>query len=66
MDINSIANLPANLTQAGLNDQAGTAVLKKALDIEATSAVALIQSLPQPAAPVNLPAHLGRNIDTTA
>lgn len=65
MDINAIANLPTNLTQAGLTDQAGTAVLKKALDIEASSAVALIQALPQPAS-VSLPAHLGQNIDTTA
>jgi hypothetical protein len=65
MDAIGIANLATGLTAASLSDQAGVAVLKKALDIQATNAAALVEAMP--AVPsVNLPAHLGRNIDTTA
>ncbi len=49
-------------------DAVGTAVLKKAMDVSAQSAQALIEAIP--AAPqsgsANLPAHLGQNINTTA
>lgn len=43
------------------------AVLKKALETEASAAAALIQAIPQPqpAADSN-PAHLGKNVDTKA
>ncbi|HZW24897.1 MAG TPA: YjfB family protein [Gallionella sp.] len=47
-------------------DAVGLSVLKKAIDIEAQSAMALIAALPQPPQPANLPPHLGRNINTTA
>jgi len=60
-----IANVAATLSANGLTDRVGTAVLRKALDIQAANAVALIQALP-PVPSVNLPANLGRNIDTTA
>ncbi|HCI14649.1 MAG: hypothetical protein A2063_10390 [Gallionellales bacterium GWA2_60_142] len=49
-------------------DAVGIAVLKKAIDIEAQSAMALIAALPQPPqqSAANLPANLGQNIDTIA
>ena len=65
MDTLSIANLATNLAANALPARVGTAVLKKALDIQAADAAALIQALP-PVPSVNLPANLGRNIDTTA
>jgi hypothetical protein len=63
VDTLAIASLATNLSANELADRAGVAVLKKALDIQAANAAALIAALP----PVpNLPAHLGQNIDTTA
>jgi len=61
MDINAIS------TQA-YNANAGTSVLKKAMDVQSQTAMILINSILQtPAAPsVNLPPHLGQNINTTA
>lgn len=41
------------------------AVLKKAMDSQSQAALALISALPQPST-VNLPAHLGRNVNTSA
>lgn len=46
------------------NNNIQVAVLKKAMDSQSQSAVALINALPQPAS--NLPAHLGRNVNTSA
>jgi hypothetical protein len=65
MDTTAIASLASNVAATAPSDRVGVAVLKKALDIEAANALALIQALPQ-APRVNLPAHLGQNIDTTA
>lgn len=61
MDTLSIANLATNLSANAVADRVGTAALKKALDIQAANAVAL-----PPVPSINLPAHVGRNIDTTA
>lgn len=63
MDVSSIAQAATTIADTGTKQQVGIAVLKKAQDIQATSAQALINALP----PVqNLPAHLGNNINTTA
>jgi hypothetical protein len=61
MDINSVSGLATNTAVQ-------TAVLKKAIDIQAQSALALIESIPQPQPvnPANLPPNLGQNINTTA
>jgi hypothetical protein len=61
MDINAI---PAQVN----NVDAGTSVQKKAMDIQSQTAMILINSILQtPSAPaVNLPSHLGQNINTTA
>lgn len=60
MDIASIGSLSTALTQASADDAVGTLVLKKALDIQAQSAMQLIQAVPQPSNPPNL----GNSIDT--
>lgn len=44
----AIVNTAQSLQQASLQQQVATSVLKSALDIQAASAAALIQALPQP------------------
>lgn len=51
---------------ANSSDTVGITVLKKAIDIEAQGAMALINAIPQPQKIANLPPHLGQNINTTA
>lgn len=65
MNINSATS--ASLVQTNM-DVVSTTVLKKALDIEAQTAISLINALPQPVqqSSANLPANLGKNINTTA
>ncbi|MFA6014715.1 MAG: putative motility protein [Gallionellaceae bacterium] len=65
MNINATSS--ASLVQANM-DVVSTTVLKKALDIEVQTAMNLINALPQPAqqSSANLPANLGKNINTTA
>lgn len=59
-------NTSAALAQNAGTD-AGIAVLKKSIDIEAQSSMALINALPQPQhSPAFLPPNLGQNINTTA
>lgn len=50
------------------NDAVGITVLKKAIDLESQSAMALINAIPQPPqqSSANLPLNLGQNINTTA
>lgn len=68
MDVTGIARLSTALTTAKTSEEVGTAVLKKALDLSASTASALIAAAapaPAPAA-ARQPAHIGQNIDTTA
>jgi hypothetical protein len=49
------------------NQAVGIAVLKKAINLNAAGALALIEAIPDTnKSPVNLPAHLGQNINTAA
>ena len=67
MDVIDIAKLSTALTTAKTSEEVGTAVLKKALDLSASTASALIAAAaPAPAPAVRQPAHIGQNIDTTA
>ena len=70
MDISGISNLATSIADTGTKREVGEvdlAVLKKALDIEASSAAAMVAALPPPTSqPNNLPPHLGQNINTTA
>jgi len=63
MDINSIGNIPASISQASTGDAVAILVLKKTLDIQEQNALQLIQSL-QPA--TNNPPNLGGGVDTFA
>ena len=66
MDVTGIAQLATSIADTGTKQAVGIAVLKKAQDIQASSAQALIEAIPPvPSAP-NLPAHLGNTINTTA
>ena len=66
MDVGSIAQLSTTMAETGTRQAVGMAVLKKAQDIQSSTATALIEALPPvPAAP-NLPSHLGNRINTTA
>lgn len=62
MDIANVASLSTALSQASSGDAVGTLMLRKALDIQAQSAVQLIQAIPQP----NNPPNLGNSVDVKA
>lgn len=66
MDVTGIASLSTTLADVGTSQAVSIAVLKKALDISAESATALIEAIPDNKSIPNLPSHLGRNINTTA
>jgi hypothetical protein len=65
MDINGISSLATTLATTATGQDAATAVLEKANEIQASTASALVQAIP-PVSKPNLPSHLGKNIDTTA
>ncbi len=57
----------SNAISSGSGDQSiGIAILKKALDAEASTTSALLDALPPVQRSSNLPPNLGKNIDTTA
>jgi hypothetical protein len=66
MDVGGIAQLSTTMAETGTQQAVSIAVLKKAQDIQSSTATALLDALPPvPSAP-NLPAHLGNRINTTA
>ncbi len=66
MEINSTAGISASLSQAQTGDAVAVSVLKKALDIQASSAEQLIQALPQTASTALSVDGLGQKINTFA
>jgi hypothetical protein len=66
MDVTGIASVATTLADVGTSQAVTIAVLKKAIDINAESATALIEAIPDNKSLQNLPAHLGQNINTTA
>jgi hypothetical protein len=65
MDVNNIASMAVTMANQRTADALGIAVLKKALEIQASSAMALINAMERPAAD-SRPPHLGNTIDTQA
>lgn len=63
MDVSSIGSLSTALSQAQTGDAVSMLVLKKVMDIEAQSALQLLQAVPS--APSN-PPHLGSGVDVRA
>ncbi|MTW10555.1 putative motility protein [Pseudoduganella eburnea] len=66
MDVTSIAAAATTIADTKNSTEIGYAVLKKAQDVQASSAQALIEAIPPAPAAANLPSHLGQNINTTA
>lgn len=66
MDAVSIAKAATTIAETSNRVQVGYAVMKKAQDVQASSAQALIEAIPPAPAAASLPAHLGRNVNTTA
>lgn len=66
MDVTGIANVATAMADATTNQAVGIAVLKKAIDLSAAGALALIEAIPDNSTAQNLPAHLGKNVNTTA
>lgn len=65
MDVSNIASLATSMAQQRNDMDVSVAVLKKALDMQEASALALIESATT-TPPAALPAHLGNRINTTA
>jgi hypothetical protein len=63
MDISGIANLATQLSQQRTAQAVDVSILKKALAIQQSSAMTLIDSV-TPAS--SLPAHLGQNVNIVA
>jgi hypothetical protein len=66
MDINSIAKLSSTVAETGIKQEVGLAVLKRAQQIQASTAAQLLNAVQSPPAVQNLPANLGNTINTTA
>jgi hypothetical protein len=66
MDVMGIAKLATSIADTGTRQDVQIAVLKRAQDIEASTATQLLDAVQPAAAAQNLPAHLGKNVNTTA
>jgi len=66
MEISNIASAATTISETSVQQAAGTAILKKAMDISAENAMALIHAIPDNTAVQNLPPHLGQHINTKA
>ncbi|MFJ7566066.1 YjfB family protein [Herminiimonas sp. NPDC097707] len=64
MDVSNIASLATSMAQQRNDVDVSLTVFKKALDMQGSSALALIESVAQ--TPAALPAHLGNHINTKA
>lgn len=63
MDVNAIASVATQMSQARTADAVSVAVLKKALDLQGQGALQLVQAATQSMQAVNNPPHLGNNIN---
>lgn len=63
MDVTNLTALVSSMATQRTGDAVGVSVLKKALDIEANTALTLLNALPPTK---NLPPNVGININTTA
>lgn len=66
MDIAGIAKLSTSIAETGNAQEVGLAVLKKAQDIAASTAIQLLDAVQAAPSVQNLPAHLGNTINTKA
>ncbi len=66
MDVSSIAKLATSVAETGTKNEVGLAVLKKAQQIQASTAAQLLNAVQAPPSVQNLPANLGNTINTKA
>ncbi len=66
MDVSGIVKLATSLADTGNRQEVGIAVLKRAQQVEQAVASQMIDALQAAAPAQNLPAHLGKNVNTTA
>ena len=64
MDVTGLSKLSTTIADTGTKQEVDLAILKRAQQVETSTADALVQGLPQPNQ--NLPAHLGSKVNTTA
>jgi len=64
--VSGIAQLATTIADTGTKQAVGIAVQKKAEDLQASSAAALVEAIPPVSSTPNLPSHLGNSINTTA
>lgn len=64
--VSGIAQLATTIADTGTKQAVGIAVQKKAEDLQASSAAALVEAIPPVPSTPNLPSHLGNSINTTA
>lgn len=64
MDVMGIAKLATSIAETGTRQDVNIAVMKRAQDIQASTATQLLASVQAPAQ--NLPPHLGNHVNTTA
>jgi hypothetical protein len=66
MDINSLTRLSTSVAETGIKQEVGLAMLKKAQQIQSSTASQLLNAVQSPPSVQNLPANLGNTINTTA
>ena len=66
MDVTGIAKLSTTIAETGTRQEVDMAVLKRAQQIEASTATQLLDAVKPTQSVQNLPAHLGNTINTTA
>jgi hypothetical protein len=65
MDVSTIASIATTMSNTATKEAVSVAVLKKAMNIEADNASALLAAIPSVPSQ-KLPPHLGQNVNTTA
>lgn len=67
MDFAAVANNnQSNISDSGVSQAVTTNLLKRAIDINQSTTTQLLQAVPQSSSTPNLPAYLGKNINTAA
>jgi hypothetical protein len=65
MEVKSIASLATTMATTATQQAVSISVMKKAMDMQASSAAAMLEMLP-PVDSANLPSHLGQHVNITA
>ena len=66
MDIMGIAKLSTSIAETGIKQEVGITMLKRAQEMQASTATQLLEAVDSAAPTQNLPGHLGKHINTSA